>query len=182
MRRHTQYALACAVVLALIAGAAGTALAQPANPYVSQIKSDLPGVNFTNTLTATVTQNLNGSYHYAYKLDFVQSPFDGPLTDFSVGNPNHLAFSNPYCSDPRSYDPFDGSGESLYWYISDDAWPGTTVWFSFDSPYSYGLVNVAAGADYFPASGKTLGMVPEPGSVTVILLGLGAMWARRKRR
>lgn len=178
MRRHTQYALAFALALALTVAAVGAAWALPANPYTSGIHCAF--WPYTNQLTAEVTQNPNGSYHYAYTLVFSESAlFDEPLTDFSVGNLGRFAYTNPGCD--YAFVMAD-SQDSVYWNIAYGVVPvGNTVHFWYDSAYSYGLVGVTISGG-LPSDGTTLGMVPEPCSLLSIAFGLGGILCTRLRR
>lgn len=181
MRGCARYVLVFMLVVILVGGIAGTGWTLP-NPYVSWVTCDTPGLEYTNRLTATVTQNLDGTYHFQYVLEFLEDPFGTGLSDFSIGNLDYLPVTNPYCSHPRSDDWFDNTTESIYWYTSDVA-TGTNVTFSFDTVYSYTMTNVTVGASGFPSGGDTLGMrIPEPASTAVVIMGLGAVWAKIRRR
>jgi len=177
MKRRTQYAITFGLVFALTVAAVGAVLALPPNPYSSAVYcSAWP---YTDQLTATVTRNLDGTYHYQYDLSFSGSAFSEPLTGFRVGNVYNLPYTNPGCSKSFTIAP---SVTSVYWYLHyGDVQPGTQVSFWFDSVYSYTEVDVTIDAG-LPANGKTLGMIPEPCSMCALVFGLGGIALARLRR
>jgi len=177
MRRRTRYALAFGLVLALAVGIVGAGWALD-NPYVSDVKrtSSQP---YTNQLTALVTRNEDGSYHYLYTLVYSHSALSGKLSSFSIGNLSNLAFTNQACSQ-TSLKPAT-SATSVLWNSGTVA-TGNTVTFSYDSWFSYGLVDVTLSGG-LPSNGLTLGMVPEPCSLLTVAFGLGGiLWTRLRRR
>lgn len=180
MRRRSQYAFLFALILVLTAAAAGTGWAVD-NPYISTVYcAEWP---YQNQLTAVVTDNLDGTYHYEYTLEFLQTSFELPLTDFSIGNPDGLAYTNPGFTYANAFSMGDHA-DSVYWYIDWDAVTvGQTVKFWFDSVYSYTErdVTVVAGLN---SVGTTLGMViPEPAGFAALALGLiGVLPIVRRRR
>lgn len=179
MRRQHQYALLFALVLTLTTSLVGAGWAVN-NPYVSTISC--PDWPYSNQLTALVTTNGDGSYHYEYTLEFLETALDEPLVDFSVGNPDNLPFRNPGCT--YSFTMATNSTDSVYWYVDyGAALAGQTVKFWFDSDYTYCVQDVTVWAG-LPSNGFTLGMVaPEPGTfaaMAVGLLGLVPMLRRRR--
>lgn len=179
MRRRSQYAVILILAAVLVAGAAGTAWAI-SNPYISYIFC--PDWPYTNQLKAEVTTNTNGTYHYLYTLNYLQTSFDEPLTDFSIGNPDNLAYSNPGCT--YAFTMNTSTHDSIYWYVDyGAATVGHTVKFWFDSPYSYCLRDITIGSG-LPSNGYTLGLVaPEPAGVFAALFGMAGLLplVRRKR-
>ena len=131
MRRRTQHALAFALVLALTAGVVGIGWAAPTPyTYTSEIKS-----TYSNWLTALVTRNTDGSYHYEYTLQYLHAWNNQKLTVFSIGNLTNKAFTNRQCSDPRI--ALGTSTNSVLWNTGTVPL-ATTVIFSYDSFWSYG--------------------------------------------
>ncbi len=176
MSKHTKYTVVFGLVLVLTCLTIAAVWAVPANPYVSNlICLNRP---YSNQLTAMVTGNLDGTYHYLYTLVFAQTAFPGQnLTSFSVSNFNHMPFTNQWCD--YSFTAAV-SAESIYWYINVPV--GKTINFSYDSPAFYDLADVTMDAG-LPADGITLGMIPEPGSLAVVAFGLlGAGWLNIRRR
>lgn len=177
MSRQSKLALVFGLILVLASITIAQAWAVTDNPYISNLfrTGSRP---YSNQLTATVTTNLDGTYHYAYELIYDSAAFAGQLlTSFSVANDYDMPFTNQWCD----YDfTAAQSDNSIYWYVNLPL--GTTVNFSYDSPAFYDVVNSAMLAG-LPAGGLTLGMVPEPGTVAALLFGLcGAMWAGIKRK
>lgn len=178
MSRHIHYALAFALTVALTVAVVGAGLALP-NPYQSTVTCTTPGLGYSNQLTAAVTTNLDGSYHYEYTLVYAACSLGGTLSNFSVGNLQNLAFTNQG-SDYMSLKP-GPSTNSVLW-NSGTVSTGHTVKFWYDSVYSYGLVRVTLSGG-LPSDGMTLGMVPEPCSLVAMAFGLGGvLWRRRKTR
>lgn len=177
MRRRTRYALAIVLALALTAGLVGAGWATPPNPYTSTIS----GPGFANQLTATVTNNADGSYHYLYTFVFVRGlQPTSKLSAFSVGNPTGGHFFNWGCSQP-SMILNQASTDSVLWQQGSVS-PNTTVTFWYDSFSTYGLVNVTATAA-IATGAKTLGMVPEPAGLAAIAVGIiGLLPTIRRRR
>lgn len=177
MRKQTQYIMAFALVAALILTTGGIGWALTANPYTSTL--NCPVWPYSDQLTATVTTNQNGSFHYLYTLNFAQSTGES-LTSFSVGNMQNSAYTDPGSSVAFS---MINSQDSVYWHINAPV--GSTVSFWYDSIYSYKLVNVTADGG-LPATGQTLGMdatTPEPSSLFPVVMGLGGLvWTARRRR
>ena len=177
MSAYSRLALVFGLILILAGLAVGTAWAVPDNPYVSDLKLTIIRP-YSNQLTATVTTNPNGTYHYAYELIFAAATVPGQaLTSFSVSNTWNLPFTNQWCDHDFTAAV---SSDSIYWYLEVPL--GSTVNFSYDSPMPYGVVEAVMQAG-LPADGLTLGMVPEPSTVASLVLGLcGTMWVGFKRR
>jgi hypothetical protein len=177
MRRRTRYALAFGLVLVLTVGIVGAGWALD-NTSVSDVKrtSSQP---YTNQLTALVTRNGDGSYHYLYTLVYSHSALSGKLVTFSIGNLGNLAFTNQTCSQTSLKSA--ASTTSVLW-GSGTVTTGNTVTFSYDSRFSYGLVDATVSGG-LPSNGQTLGMVPEPCSLLAVAFGLGGvLWTRLRRR
>ncbi|MCE5323839.1 PEP-CTERM sorting domain-containing protein [bacterium] len=179
MRRSIRFALIiCALVI--VSGAVG--IAQPQNPYQSVVSLSLGDsfIDYSNNLTAQVTTNIDGSYHYEYTLDFQQSTYMSgeALTEFSVANRDNLAFTNQGSDHVFSNAV---SSNSVLW-VNGNVGVGNTVKFWYDSFYSYKVVEVTLSGG-LPSSGDTLGMViPEPSSIIALLTALGGFAFLRKRR
>lgn len=184
MRRRTEYALAFALVLALTASVVGAGWAFDLDtPYTSTIT--YPGMGgshigtYSNQLTATVSRNPNGSYHYLYSLAFVHTYGTNRLSAFSVGRMAYQAFANQDCNETSLI--VAASNNSVLW-NSGSVLLGHTVTVSYDSFWSYGEVDVTATAG-MPSGGKTVGMVPEPSSLLAVAFGLGGvLWTSLKRK
>lgn len=175
MRRHTKYALAFALGLALITGLVGTGWAAP-NPYVSSVFRNAP-MAYSNQLTATVTE-IEGGWHYEYSLVYAASANNAKLTSFSVANIYNLPFTNQGSS--HSFQ--NGVSSTSVLWNSGNVSVGNTVRFWFDSVYDYKVVSVTLSGG-LPSNGLTLGMVPEPAGLAVMALGFMGFvpFARRKR-
>lgn len=178
MIKITKYAVVFGLILALTGAAGVTGWAEPANPYVSALVGI--AVPYTNQLTATVTDNLDGSYHYEYTLVFENAAIPGqPLTSFSVENRSGVPYWNQWCDFDFTVAP---SLDSVYWYVNVSQ--GNTVHFSYDSAAEFMLVDVTMNAG-LPADGRTLGMkpIPEPGALATLAFGLfGIGWTNIRRR
>lgn len=178
MIKITKYAVVFGLIVALTGVAGVSGWAEPANPYESALVGI--AVPFTNQLTALVTDNPDGSYHYEYTLVFENAAFFGqPLTSFSVGNITGVPFWNQWCD--FDFTPAS-SLDSVYWYVNVPQ--GNTVHFSYDSAAEFMLVDVTMNAG-LPADGQTLGMkpIPEPGALATLAFGLlGIGWTNIRRR
>lgn len=182
MRRSIKFALMSALVVILSIAVISSVLASPQNPYTSVVGLNLGDMitDYTNSLTAEVTVNQNGTYHYEYTLSYLQSAYlnGEKLTEFSVGNRYNLAFTNQGSDHTFT----NGASTNSVLWISGNVGVGQTVKFWYDSIYSYKEVDVTLSGG-LPSTGTTLGMVtPEPSSLIVILTAIGAFGYTIKRR
>ncbi|MEN6358073.1 MAG: PEP-CTERM sorting domain-containing protein [Armatimonadota bacterium] len=178
MRRSIRFALICALVV--VTGV--VAWAFPENPYQSVVSLSMGDMftDYSNNLTAKVTVNPNGSYHYEYTLSYQCSAYldSEALTEFSVGNMDKLAFTNQGSNHAFTN---SASNNSVLW-VNGSVGTGNTVKFWYDSIYTYKVVDVTLSGG-LPSSGNTLGMViPEPNSIIALLTALGGFAFVLKRR
>jgi MYXO-CTERM domain-containing protein len=166
------------VLVMLILGAA-VLLAVPLAAVGRTMHSELTGDLGSLDLWAEVTfQRGVGSYFYSYELTAVGT--NSAVHHIDLGNPNALyfwdAFNDGIFADPV-YQPYL---TSMIWGEGDLA-PGEAVRFGFYSDYPPAKVSISAFNRGQRSMGATLGMVPEPTLGFAAVLGLGAIWLRRRR-
>jgi len=165
-----------AVVLAAALAAVVTPVFAFTNPWTTEVSCPPEVFPYSNSLTALVTLG-GGLYHYEYTLNYYESFFGDPLTEFSVGNLGNMqflnagndhGFTNPVWNEPN------GSRNSVLWQKGASVPVGNIVKFWYDSYYTYTDVDVTLSGG-LPSSGRTLGMVPDPSSLAGFAVGLSGL-------
>jgi hypothetical protein len=156
------------------------------------------GAQLNVTATATWIGNTLDAHYGMYKYQYVVSFGTGwtrPLSNFGVNDTGHYEWVDAYCNKPSNfsvmpvYRPDDPTQTSFTWNAStvlqNNAGP---VEFGYYSYWRSDVVGASANGGGWNASGTTLGMVPEPGTLAALGLGMTGMagylmrGARRRRK
>lgn len=182
--------LVVSLAVALLICAAAVNAAPPTTPYTSALTvlGNL-GTGNTISLVADVVQLQNGLYHYTYTVDY-RGPSTRAMGGINIGDIPRLEWLNALNTQPNYFavdpvwNPADVNQNSIQWNAGTYMPVNNTVVFSYDSSYSWGLVDVTLSGGGWTASGKTLGLVPEPASIAALISGLGLVGfvVRRRRK
>ncbi len=115
--------------------------------------------------------------------DDVTSWTDGSTTDFITTGGLHYYVG--VASDP--YGVAEGDKVFLWAILSTSGFRDLTVIVANPSAYTWGTITGGITGTNLPPGGTyneftTLGLTPEPGSLAVLLFGLGALGLRRRRK
>lgn len=123
-----------------------------------------------------------GLWTYTYTADVSQLTRN--TTGFSIGNLDRVLFSDA-ANDRNFTNPVFAGTDSIMWTAGSVAPAAGPIVFTLQSTYSPATVNATLWGGAFPATGTTLGLLPEPSGFAVLAIyGLGAasLFARRRAR
>jgi hypothetical protein len=122
-------------------------------------------------------------YHYVYEL--TATSVVSPINAYTVMNPRGLGFLGPgnAGADIEFLDPEPGPDLVEIGWCNGVLYHGGTAAFYYDSVFGPGGVLTGADGGGLTATGVTLGMVPEPGMISLVgAAWLGLALLRRSKR
>lgn len=185
------------MLICLVAAVAGGAALAVSLPYNTTFSGGSPVRTLGVSANVTWITDPGVHYHYywyQYIVTFNDSTAGKNLRSFNVENDNRLEWIDAYTSRPGNFTAamvYDPIQTSVGWATTTavSSVTGQTIEFGYYSRWGYGVTgNCSAGGGGYSTSGSTLGMVPEPGTLAAVGLGLSGMagylvrGSRRRRK
>lgn len=157
-------------------------VAASAQPLHSDLSGGRPSLTEgSNTISVDADATWDGAFwNYSYTIDTTNALYD--ISGFSIADTGGLAYSDTWNDKGFTNPVWTSTSDSIYW-MNNTVPCGGIFKFGYKSEFAPGIEGCTLFGGTRMAKGQTLGMVPEPMSMSTLgammLGGFGAAFRRR---